>query len=156
MNGTAVPPAGSIVAATFCHKVRPRSLKDRDLFKERLMSNAEYDIRESLASRPTEKAARQTRRQAIGVAAKTLAAAGVAALSAQSGGGSARAAETPRPTGRVEQARPGARPAGKLRIVTCQFPVGPSHAENAKYTREFMHKAAAAGAHLLHTSEASL
>jgi predicted amidohydrolase len=90
------------------------------------------------------------------VAAKTLAAAGVAALSAQSGGGSARAAETPRPTGRVEQARPGARPAGKLRIVTCQFPVGPSPAENAKYTREFMHKAAAAGAHLLHTSEASL
>ena len=44
----------------------------------------------------------------------------------------------------------------KLRIATCQFPVSGSPAENAKYVHDFMHKAAAQGAHLLHTSEASL
>jgi hypothetical protein len=44
----------------------------------------------------------------------------------------------------------------KLCIATCQFPVCASPAENAKYVRDFMHQAAAQGAHLLHTSEASL
>ncbi len=44
----------------------------------------------------------------------------------------------------------------KLRVATCQFPVGPDPAENAKYIRSFMYEAARGGAHLLHTSEASL
>jgi predicted amidohydrolase len=44
----------------------------------------------------------------------------------------------------------------KLRIASCQFPVSGSPAENAMYIRDFMHQAAQQGAHLLHTSEASL
>ena len=47
-------------------------------------------------------------------------------------------------------------PTEKLRIATCQFPVSGNPAENAKYIREFMHRAAGEGANLLHTSEASL
>jgi hypothetical protein len=43
-----------------------------------------------------------------------------------------------------------------LRIATCQFPVSGTPAENGDYIRGFMEKAAASGAHLLHTSEASL
>lgn len=44
----------------------------------------------------------------------------------------------------------------KLRMATCQFPVGANAAENAKYIRDFMHEAAGKGATLLHTSEAGL
>jgi deaminated glutathione amidase len=47
-------------------------------------------------------------------------------------------------------------PGEKLRVATCQFPVSGKPTENAKYVRAFMHQAAQAGAHLLHTSEASL
>ena len=90
-------------------------------------------------------------------AAKTLAVAGVAALSSQAGGGSAGAAESPPPrTGPAGRLRQDAGPAGKLRIATCQFPVGARPADNAKYVRDFMRQAAGEGAHLLHTSEASL
>lgn len=121
------------------------------------MPRAEHDIRVRMTLRPTEKAAGLTRRQAIKAAAKTLAAAGIAALSPQPGGGSSRAAEAPPPqTGRAGQPRHAAKLAGKLRIATCQFPVGAGPAENAKYVRDFMHKAAGEEAHLLHTSEASL
>jgi hypothetical protein len=92
---------------------------------------------------PAKRAARLTRRQIIQAATTTLAgAAGLAAISQQPG----RAAQPPG----------GAKPAEKLRIVTCQFPVGAGPAENAKYIRDFMRKAAAEGAHLLHTPEASL
>ncbi|MGO8813303.1 MAG: carbon-nitrogen hydrolase family protein [Terriglobia bacterium] len=44
----------------------------------------------------------------------------------------------------------------KLRVATCQFPVGGIPAENARYIRDFMRAAAGQGAHLLHTSEGSL
>jgi len=44
----------------------------------------------------------------------------------------------------------------RLKVATCQFPVSGSPAVNAKYIAGFMHEAAAQGAHLLHTSEASL
>jgi deaminated glutathione amidase len=47
-------------------------------------------------------------------------------------------------------------PKVKLRVATCQFPVSGRPAENASYIRDFMHQAAEAGAHLLHTSEACL
>ncbi len=48
------------------------------------------------------------------------------------------------------------RPEKGLRVATCQFPVSGNVAENARHIREFMRRAAKAGAHLLHTSEASL
>lgn len=44
----------------------------------------------------------------------------------------------------------------KLRVASCQFPVTEDIARNAAYIRRFMRRAAAAGAHLLHTSEACL
>lgn len=47
-------------------------------------------------------------------------------------------------------------PAEKLRIATCQFPVGPDIAANADYIANFMREAAQGGAHLVHTSEACL
>ncbi len=93
-----------------------------------------------------------TRRQAVQAAGKALAgAAGFNALAAMPRAGeSASAVEAPR-TG-----TPQANPAQTLRIATCQFPVSGNPAENAKYVRDFMHQAAGEGAHLLHTSEASL
>ena len=51
-------------------------------------------------------------------------------------------------------ARP--RPREKLRIATCQFSVSANVTANAKEIRDFMRQAADGGAHLLHTSEASL
>jgi predicted amidohydrolase len=48
------------------------------------------------------------------------------------------------------------RPTEGLRVATCQFPVSGSVEENARQIHEFMHLAARSGAHLLHTSEASL
>ena len=44
----------------------------------------------------------------------------------------------------------------KLRVASCQFPVTGEVARNARYIRRYMKKAADAGAHLLHTSEACL
>jgi len=90
-----------------------------------------------------------SRRQAVRATGKALA--GVAGLNALSSLASA--------TERLnlpEVPRPEARDAVKLRVATCQFPVSPSAADNAQYIRDFMHKATGEGAHLLHTSEASL
>ncbi len=44
----------------------------------------------------------------------------------------------------------------KLRVATCQFPVSDDIARNARFIRDYMQKSADAGAHLVHTSEASL
>ncbi len=44
----------------------------------------------------------------------------------------------------------------QLRVASCQFPVSASIAGNAEYIGHFMAEAAKRGAHLLHTSEASL
>lgn len=48
------------------------------------------------------------------------------------------------------------RPAKGLRVATCQFPVSGNVEANAGHIRDFMRKAVKSGAHLLHTSEASL
>ena len=48
------------------------------------------------------------------------------------------------------------RPEKGLRVATCQFPVSGNVEENARHIRDFMRRAAKSGAHLLHTSEASL
>lgn len=44
----------------------------------------------------------------------------------------------------------------KLRVATCQFPVGSVIKENSRYISQFMREASKNGANLLHTSEASL
>ena len=44
----------------------------------------------------------------------------------------------------------------KLRVASCQFPVEADISKNARYIRQYMKKAAQAGAHLLHTSETCL
>ena len=44
----------------------------------------------------------------------------------------------------------------KLCVASCQFPVTQGVDRNAEYVGRYMEKAAAAGAHLLHTSEACL
>jgi predicted amidohydrolase len=94
---------------------------------------------------------KMSRRQAVQATGKALA--GVAGLNALSNlaeaAGGVKAAAT-QPAEAVEAT------SQKLRIATCQFPVSGSPAENAKYIRDFMHSAAGQGAHLLHTSEASL
>lgn len=101
-----------------------------------------------------QKAAGLTRRQAFKQAGKALAGLGcIAALPALPGG----AAEPPLPqTVADNPLKQDASATEKLRIATCQFPVSASVAENAKYIRDYMRQAAAAGAHLMHTSEASL
>ena len=92
-----------------------------------------------------------TRRRAVQVTGKALiSAAGLNALATSSAGegrSNAATASSPDTTN--------ASPAQKLRIATCQFPVSGNPAENVQYVRDFMHQAAAQGAHLLHTSEAS-
>jgi len=99
---------------------------------------------------------RLTRRQALGRAGEGLV--GLAALAQLSGGGARIAAGAPT----LDPAAPGsnssrdARPAEKLKLATCQFPVSGKIVENAKYIRDFLHQAADAGVHLLHTSEAAL
>jgi hypothetical protein len=62
---------------------------------------------------------------------------------AQISGGATRPA-----TAALPEPKPSAdsdnRPAEKLRLATCQFPVRDKIAENAKYIREFLHQAAKA------------
>lgn len=104
---------------------------------------------------PNARSAHYSRRQAIRFG--TAGVAGLATLAGFSGSAATAATEaTARqadPSGQV----PGdARPKEKLRIATCQFPVSASVTANAKHIRDFMRKAADAGAHLLHTSEAGL
>ncbi len=48
------------------------------------------------------------------------------------------------------------RPADKLRVASCQFPVSADIASNARWIRKYLERAKRAGAHLLHTSESSL
>lgn len=95
---------------------------------------------------------KMTRREAVHAAGKALAGvAGLNALSPLSG-----AAELPSVAETPRSEMTDANPDAKLRIATVQFPVSGSPAENAKYIRDFMHQAAGRGAHLVHTSEASL
>jgi predicted amidohydrolase len=102
----------------------------------------------------TGKAGGITRRQAAEATGKAFAGlAGLAGLPSLSAGAvNAPSMQT------VPANQPGqdTNPTAKLRIVTCQFPVSGNSAENSKYIRNFMHQAATQGAHLLHTSEASL
>ncbi len=105
-----------------------------------------------------ENAASMTRRQAVRAAGKAVAGvASLAALSSLPGAERSNAAEAQSPQ-TAQPSRPDgdANPGERLRIATCQFPVGGDPAENARYIRDFMAAAAARGAHLLHTSEASL
>lgn len=82
-----------------------------------------------------------TRRQAVMAAGQVLAgASGFAMMTSLSG------AEPSSPIN----------PAEKLRIATCQFPVSADPSANGRYIRDFLAAAAGEGAHLLHTSEASL
>ena len=99
---------------------------------------------------------RLTRRQALGRAGEGLV--GLAALAQLSGGGARIAAGAPTldPAPPASSPRSEPRPAEKLKLATCQFPVSGKIVENAKYIRDFLHQAADAGAHLLHTSEAAL
>lgn len=46
--------------------------------------------------------------------------------------------------------------AAALRVASCQFPVSAGIRANAAYIRRYLRRAAAAGAHVLHTSEACL
>lgn len=93
-----------------------------------------------------------TRREAIQAAGKVLAGAAsfnalpLLSSTAGSSEGSAEPLSGAARTGSTE----------KLRIASCQFPVSSSPEENARWVRHFMHRAAEQGAHLLHTSEASL
>lgn len=60
------------------------------------------------------------------------------------------------PTTRSQIPPEGPRPADKLRVASCQFPVGGNIVDNSRNIRQFMQQAYRCGAHVLHTSEASL
>lgn len=96
-----------------------------------------------------------SRRAAIQTAGKALAGvAGIATLAQLSpGAGTEQNVSQPRDAQDPQQ---DTRANAKLRVATCQFPVSGNTAENARYIKDFMHQAAAQGAHLLHTSEACL
>lgn len=107
-----------------------------------------------MTSQSTEEATGITRRQAAKATSKALAGlVGLTALPSLS----ANAVDAP-PLQTIPASRPDQDPnsTAKLSIATCQFPVSGNSAENAEYIRNFMHQAATEGAHLLHTSEASL
>lgn len=95
-----------------------------------------------------------TRRRALKLAGNGVAKLAALAAFAQGAGG-VHGATPPEPDARAENPTR-ARPRDKLRIATCQFPVGANIAANAAQISDFMRQAAGAGAHLLHTSEASL
>lgn len=102
-----------------------------------------------------EKAIIITRRQAVSATGKALAGlVGLAALQSLSD----NAVEAQPQLSSVPAGQPNrnSNATEKLRVATCQFPVSANPVENAKYVRSFMHQAAGEGAHLLHTSEASL
>ena len=105
----------------------------------------------------TQKSDGITRRQAVKTAGKALAGLGcIAAVPSLSGAAEAHPAQAIPANLPKSSPNQDANSAEKLRIATCQFPVSASPAENAKYIRDYMRQAAAAGAHLLHTPEASL
>lgn len=95
-----------------------------------------------------------TRRGALKLAGNGVAKMAALAAFAQIAGGASGA--TPQEPGTSTENPPRKRPREKLRIATCQFPVSANIASNAAHIGGFMRKAAEAGAHLLHTSEASL
>lgn len=109
------------------------------------MTSSSIDIRNGL-----------TRRQALGQAGKSLVGLATIAQIADGTAPIAAGASPPAPANAISGSGTGDRPAEKLRVATCQFPVSSAIAENAKYIRDFLHQAANAGAHLVHTSEASL
>jgi deaminated glutathione amidase len=98
-----------------------------------------------------------TRREALKAASRALAGATVLAGLPQlsNGGASNSVAASAQPIAGTPSG-PDANPKTTLRIATCQFPVSRNSVENATFIRDFLHRAAEAGAHLLHTSEASL
>ena len=98
-----------------------------------------------------------TRRQAFKTAGKALAGLGcIAAVPSLSGVAGAQSARVMPASLAGSSTNQEAVSTEKLRIATCQFPVSGSAAGNAKFIRDYMRQAAAQGAHLLHTSEASL
>lgn len=95
-----------------------------------------------------------TRRRALKLAGKGLAT--VAGLAAFAQIPSRAPGATPQEPDAKAGNSAHTRPREKLRIATCQFPVSANIAGNAAHIKDFMRQAANAGAHLLHTSEASL
>ncbi|MGA3033501.1 MAG: carbon-nitrogen hydrolase family protein [Terracidiphilus sp.] len=91
-----------------------------------------------------------TRRKAL-CAAGALLAAGATSLNALGSAETAENASNDRPLGPET-----GETAQKLKVATCQFPVSANPRENAASIEGFMRDAARQGAHLLHTSEASL
>jgi len=82
-----------------------------------------------------------------------------AALSLGGGGLAALTVSDPLTTASLQAAQfpPEApRPEKGFRVATCQFPVSGNVVENARQIRDCMRRAVKSGAHLLHTSEASL
>jgi len=99
--------------------------------------------------------AQVTRREAIRATGQVLAGmAGLAALSPLPG--VSRAASAPAQPAPAAPPAPAVDPGEKLRVASCQFPVSGDPSRNAAYIQDFLRQAAAAGAHLLHTSEACL
>ena len=104
-------------------------------------------------STPTHGASRVTRREAMKRTGKALAGvASLAGVSQVASGAETNVTSQPASAIATDHKNPG----DKLRVATCQFPVSGQPGENAKFIRDFMHQAAEAGAHLLHTSEACL
>ena len=105
------------------------------------MARVKYGVRLSVGLPSTETTVGVTRRQAMQAAGKVTAS--LAALSSIFGCelSSATDLQAP-PENHASQPGRKADPGEKLRIATCQFPVSGNPAENAKYIREFMHKAA--------------
>jgi predicted amidohydrolase len=100
---------------------------------------------------------RLSRRQALKQTGRAMAGVMGLAAAASLPGCASGSGESPLPQPATAGAPPRAeRPADKLRIATCQFPVGANPAENAAHIRQYMRQAADGGAHLLHTSEAAL
>jgi hypothetical protein len=97
---------------------------------------------------------RITRRQAIETTAKALA--GVAGFNALSSLSTAEGLPNASGAALSQATSTDPKSTQNLRIATCRFPVSGRPAENAKYIRDFIHRAARQGAHLLHRSEASL
>ena len=119
------------------------------------MAHGKHGTRWSVALPSPETPAGVTRRQAMQAAGKVTAV--FTALSSIVGCELSSAADVQAPP-ENHAGQPGrkADPGEKLRIATCQFPVSGNPVENSEYIRGFMKAAAERGAHLLHTSEASL
>jgi predicted amidohydrolase len=105
------------------------------------------------AGQPSGITRRQAARSTSGALASFAALAAlpsIAGETAEAAGAAPRSSTQPRESDKAESA------GTRLRVATCQFPVSANAAGNARYIRDFMRQASAQGAHLLHTSEASL